>query len=61
MFVLLFYCRKGDSMELIKNNKGVILFYLLIVIGGLLLTIDNKRSMQNEEYDSLVAYNDIFN
>ncbi len=48
-------------MELIKNNKGVILFYLLIVIGGLLLTIDNKRSMQNEEYDSLVAYNDIFN
>lgn len=47
-------------MEKIKNNKGVIIFYLLIIISAFVLKFNNDRIIELENNDSIV-YNDIFN
>lgn len=47
-------------MEIIKNNKGVIVFYLLIVVSGFILKITNDKSIELEKENTIV-YNDIFN
>ncbi len=40
-------------MEFIKNNKGVIIFYLLLVIITLIAVQNNKRSFNiNDSYIS---------
>ena len=47
-------------MKLIKNNKGVIIFYLLIIVGAFVLKFNNDKNLETESNDSVV-YNDIFN
>lgn len=47
-------------MKLIKKNKGVIIFYLLIVVAAFVLKFNNDKNLETESNDS-VAYNDIFN
>lgn len=41
-------------MDLIKKNKGAILFYLLIIAGCLLLSYNNKKSVPTLENDTLI-------
>ena len=36
-------------MEFLKNNKGAIIFYLLIIISTLLITNDVKKDNLREE------------
>lgn len=36
-------------MEFLKNNKGAILFYLLIIVSTLLITNDVKKDELREE------------
>ena len=36
-------------MEFLKNNKGAILFYLLIIVSTLLITNDVKKDNLREE------------
>jgi len=47
-------------MEMIKNNKGVIIFYLLIIVGAFLLKFNNDKNLEMDNNESMV-YNDIFN
>lgn len=47
-------------MEKIKNNKGVIVFYLLIIVSAFILKFNNDNSVELEDNNSIV-YNDIFN
>jgi len=47
-------------MEKIKNNKGVIIFYLLIIVSAFVLKFNNDRTIELEQEDSIV-YNNIFN
>lgn len=47
-------------MEKIKNNKGVIIFYLLIIVSAFILKANNNKNIELEKEDSIV-YNDIFN
>lgn len=47
-------------MEKIKNNKGVIIFYLLIIASAFILKFNNDKNIELEQKDSIV-YNDIFN
>lgn len=47
-------------MEKIKNNKGVIVFYLLIVVSAFILKLTNDKSMELEK-DNTIVYNDVFN
>jgi len=48
-------------MSKIKNNKGVIIFYLLIVVSAFILKFNNDRTVELEEKDDSIVYNDIFN
>ena len=45
-------------MKKIKNNKGVIIFYILIIVSAFILKIDNDKYNQ-ENIDESVVYNDI--
>jgi len=47
-------------MEKIKNNKGVIIFYLLIIVSAFILKFNNEQTIELDEEDTIV-YNDIFN
>lgn len=47
-------------MEIIKNNKGVIAFYLLIVISAFILKFNNDKNIDLEK-NNLIVYNDILN
>lgn len=47
-------------MKKIKNNKGVIIFYLLIIVSAFILKANNNKNIELEKQDSIV-YNDIFN
>ena len=47
-------------MKKIKNNKGVIIFYLLIIVSAFILKANNNKNIELEKDDSIV-YNDIFN
>ena len=47
-------------MKKIKNNKGVIIFYLLIIVSAFILKFNNEKNVELEVDDSIV-YNDIFN
>lgn len=47
-------------MEKVKNNKGVIIFYLLIIVSAFMLKFNNDKNIELEEENSIV-YNDIFN
>jgi len=47
-------------MKKIKNNKGVIIFYLLIIVSAFILKANNNKNIELEKEDSIV-YNDIFN
>jgi len=47
-------------MELIKNNKGVIIFYLLIIVAAFLLKFNNDKNLEVDNNESIV-YNDFFN
>ena len=47
-------------MNLIKNNKGVIIFYLLIIISAFALKFNNDKSLETES-NNFVVYNDVFN
>lgn len=47
-------------MEMIKNNKGVIIFYLLIIVSAFILKFNNK-TIELEEQNNSIAYNEIFN
>ena len=47
-------------MEKIKNNKGVIIFYLLIIVSAFIMKFNNDRTIELEQEDAIV-YNDIFN
>lgn len=47
-------------MKMIKNNKGVIIFYLLIIVSALILKFNNKIVELEEDTNSIV-YGNIFN
>ena len=47
-------------MKLIKNNKGVIIFYLLIIVAAFVLKFNNDKNLETESND-FVVYNDVFN
>jgi len=47
-------------MKKIKNNKGVVIFYLLIIISAFIMKFNNDRTIELEQEDAIV-YNDIFN
>ena len=38
------------DMEFVKNNKGVILFYLLLVISTLVIIKSNEKSLDDSGY-----------
>ena len=46
-------------MELIKNNKGVIIFYLLIIVAAFLLKFNNDKNLEVDNSE-LIVYNDFF-
>lgn len=48
-------------MNMIKNNKGVIIFYLLIVVSAFILKFNNDKTVELEETDNSIVYNEIFN
>lgn len=48
-------------MEKIKNNKGVIIFYLLIIVSAFILKFNNEKTIELEESNNQIVYNDIFN
>ena len=49
-------------MEKIKNNKGVIIFYLLIIVSAFILKSNNDRTIELEQQNhESIVYNDIFN
>lgn len=48
-------------MEMIKNNKGVIIFYLLIIVSAFILKFNNDKTIELEEQNNSIAYNEIFN
>ena len=41
--------RKGDNMKFLKNNKGVIIFYTILLIASLVLITDVKKDNLREE------------
>ena len=41
--------RKGDNMKFLKNNKGAIIFYLIILIATLVISNDVKNDNLREE------------
>ena len=45
-------------MKKIKNNKGVIIFYILIIVSAFILKIDNDKYNQ-ENINESVVYHDI--
>ena len=47
-------------MEKIKNNKGAIIFYLLIIVSAFVLKFNNEKNGEIEN-DNSIVYNDIFN
>lgn len=47
-------------MKKIKNNKGVIIFYLLIIISAFVLKASNNKNIELNKEDTIV-YNNIFN
>lgn len=48
-------------MKKIKNNMGVIIFYLLIIVSAFVLKFNNEKTMELENEENSVVYNDIFN
>ena len=49
-------------MKKIKNNKGVIIFYLLIIVSAFILKFNNDRTIELEQQtQESIVYNDIFN
>lgn len=48
-------------MKKIKNNKGVIIFYLLIIVSAFILKFNNEKTIELEESNNQIVYNDIFN
>lgn len=48
-------------MEKVKNNKGVIIFYLLIIVSAFILKFNNEKTIELEENDNSIVYNDIYN
>ena len=47
-------------MEMIKNNKGVIIFYLLIIVSAFILKFNNNKTIELEK-DNSIVYNEVFN
>lgn len=47
-------------MEMIKNNKGVIIFYLLIIVSAFILKFNNDKTIELEK-DNSIVYNEVFN
>jgi len=47
-------------MKKIKNNKGVIIFYLLIIVSAFILKFNNDRNIELEK-DNSIVYNEVFN
>ena len=47
-------------MKLIKNNKGVIIFYLLIIVSAFILKFNNNKTIELEK-DNSIVYNEVFN
>ena len=47
-------------MKKIKNNKGVIIFYLLIIVSAFILKFNNEQTIEFGKENTIV-YNDIFN
>ncbi len=48
-------------MKLIKNNKGAIIFYLIIIVMGLLLKVSNDNYIMDKESNNTFTYNDSLN
>lgn len=48
-------------MKKIKNNMGVIIFYLLIIVSAFVLKFNNEKTMELENGENSIVYNDIFN
>jgi len=48
-------------MKMIKNNKGVIIFYLLIIVSALALKFNNDKTIELEKEDNSIVYNEVFN
>ena len=40
---------KGDTMKFLKNNKGAIIFYIILLISTLVITNDVKKDNLREE------------
>lgn len=38
------------DMEFVKNNKGVIIFYLLLVISTLVIIQSNEKALEDNGY-----------
>ena len=47
-------------MEMVKNNKGVIIFYLLIIVSAFILKFNNNKTIELEK-DNSIVYNEVFN
>lgn len=45
-------------MKLIKNNKEVVIFYLLITVSAFILKFNNNIELERK---NSIVYNDIFN
>lgn len=48
-------------MKIIKNNKGAIIFYLIIIVTGLLLKVSNDNYIMDKESNNTFTYNDSLN
>ena len=49
MYVIEYNHERDDTMKFLKNNKGAILFYMVILIFSLILINDVKKDELREE------------
>ena len=49
MYVIEYNHERDDNMKFLKNNKGAILFYMVILIFSLILINDVKKDELREE------------
>ena len=49
MYVIEYNHERNDTMKFLKNNKGAILFYMVILIFSLILINDVKKDSLREE------------
>ena len=56
MFVIKYNYERVIKMKFLKNNKGAIIFYLVLIISTLVIVNDVKQDTKNGENKYVMTY-----